>query len=183
MMFRWAYAVGIRDENGQPLDLVGNPNLITTKMNPPLSFMASMWFYMTAANGHPSMHSAIVGNWVGYGKWTGSVFGPSSKIINNECGGESKVEGEMGSKESRRIKAFRFFTQYFGTRALGDGEDEGSLSCLGFDYAEINKGAKKAYDFDWAQAMPYKCKCKPVTYSGVHRYHDPAFAHSSPLLE
>ena len=186
MFARWAYEVGIRDENGNELDLVNYPNLLLTKMDPPLGFMASMWFYMTAANGHPSMHSSIVGNWVGYGKWTGAVFGPSSKLINNECQGESKVEGEMGKKESRRIKAFRFFTQYFGTRALGDGEDETSLSCLGFDYSKINPGAMKGWDFDgslWAEPKPWPCRCAPVAHAGVFRYHDPKFAHSSPLLK
>ena len=86
------------------LDLINNPNLVITKMDPPLAFMASMWFYMTAANGHPSMHSSIVGNWVGYGKWTGAVFGPSSKLINNECNGESRTEGDMGSKAGVEIK-------------------------------------------------------------------------------
>ena len=56
------------------------------------------------------MHTAnnpflvVIGNWDGYGKWTGAVFGPTSKIINNECGGESKQAGEIGGKESRRIK-------------------------------------------------------------------------------
>ena len=88
------------------LDLINNPNLVITKMDPPLAFMASMWFYMTAANGHPSMHSSIVGNWVGYGKWTGAVFGPSSKLINNECNGESRTEGDMGSKAGVEIKSF-----------------------------------------------------------------------------
>ena len=88
----------------------------------------------------------------------------------------------MGSKESRRIKAFGFFTQYLGTRALGDGEDPGSLSCKGFDYGQINKGAFKSYDFDWSQSKPYQCRCKPATWAGIYRYHDPAFAHSSPML-
>ena len=167
------------------LDLINNPNLVITKMDPPLAFMASMWFYMTAANGHPSMHSSIVGNWVGYGKWTGAVFGPSSKLINNECNGESRTDGDMGSKESRRIKAFRFFTQYFGTKAVGDNEDDTSLSCLGFDYSKINVGALKSYDYDWDQPWdkPKKCICKPATWAGIHRYHDPAFAHSSPMLQ
>ena len=107
MFARWAYEVGIRDENGEMLDLINNPNLLLTKMDPPLSFMASIWFYMTAANGHPSMHSSVVGNWIGYGKWTGAVFGPTSKLINNECQGEgykAVKPGDMGQKESRRIK-------------------------------------------------------------------------------
>ena len=180
-VFRWAHAVGIRDENGQPLDLVNNPNLLITKMNPPLSFMASLWLYMTSANGHPSMHSAIVGSWVGYGKWTGSVFGPSSRVINNECQGEEKRVGQFGNKESRRIKAFRFFTQYLGTRVLGIGEDEGSLSCQGFDINQVNQGSLKSWDWDWAQGN--KCVCIPRTWSGMLRYHDPEFSHNSQMLE
>ena len=181
MVFRWAHAVGIRDENGQPLDLINNPNLLITKMNPPLSFMASMWFYMTSANGLPSMHSTIVGSWVGYGKWTGSVFGPSSRVINNECQGEDKRPNTIGDKESRRIKAFRFFTQYLGTRALAPGEDEGSLSCKGFDITKVNDGALRSYDYDWASGN--KCLCKPASWAGLLRYHDPEFSQSSQMLE
>ena len=82
------------------------------------------------------MHHVIIGNWKGHNKWKGSVFGPSSKIINNECGGESKVEGTIGGYESRRIKAFRFYTSFFGTPTLAPGEDETTLSCLGLDFQD-----------------------------------------------
>ena len=101
--FRFLEALGIRDENGEPLDLVNNPNLVITHQSPPLAILGSMWFYMTASNGYPSMHSVIIGDWDGYGKWTGAVFGPSSKIINNECGGESRTVGDIGGYESRTL--------------------------------------------------------------------------------
>ena len=101
--FRFLEALGIRDENGEPLDLISNPNLVITHQSPPLAILGSMWFYMTASNGYPSMHSVIIGDWDGYGKWTGAVFGPSSKIINNECGGESRTEGDIGGYESRNL--------------------------------------------------------------------------------
>ena len=59
MFYRFLFALGIRDKNGQPLDLVNHPNLVVTHMDPPLSIMGSMWFYMTASNGYPSMHSGM----------------------------------------------------------------------------------------------------------------------------
>jgi hypothetical protein len=167
MFARFLYSLGIRDEEtGGYLDLINYPNKVITHMNPPLSIMGSMWFYMTAANGYPSMHSAIIGNWKGHGKWQGAVFGPTSKIINNECGGESKTEGEIGGYESRRIKAFRFYTSFFGTPVMADGEDESTLSCSGLDFQD--KNALKSYDYDWSG----KCNCKPVKWAGIFRYAD-----------
>jgi len=56
------------------------------------------------------------------GIWQGSVFGPTSKIINNECSGE--VFGnwwQSGGPENNRIKAFRYYTQYFGVPVLAEG--------------------------------------------------------------
>ena len=67
----------------------------------------------------------------------GSVFGPSSKIINNECGGEETVF--PGGFESRRIKAFRYYTKYFGVPVLAPGQSDATLSCKGFEYP-VRKG-------------------------------------------
>ena len=60
---RWLDSQGIK-ENGKPLNLLENPNLIMTKTDPPLSIMASLWFYMTPQSGVPSMHDIVIGNWV-----------------------------------------------------------------------------------------------------------------------
>ena len=131
--------------------------------------MGSLWFYMTASNGYPSMHSVIIGDWVGYGKWTGAVFGPSSKIINNECGGESRADGDIGGYESRRIKAFRFYSSFFGVKPHQDNEDDSSLSCSGFEYQIENQNI--GYDRDWSQPEG-ACKCKPVSYPATFRHMD-----------
>ena len=90
----------------QELDLLNYPNLVLTKMDPPLSILGSLWFYMTPESGVPSMHDVVVGKWAGQGKWQGSVFGPTSRIINNECGGESFAENwwHVGGFENNRIK-------------------------------------------------------------------------------
>ena len=129
---RWLYEIGIRDENGEILDLLNYPNMVLTKMDPPLSILGSLWFYMMPGSGIPAMHDVLIGNWAGQGQWTGSVFGPSSKIINNECGGEEAVF--PGGFESRRIKAFRYYTQYFGVPVLAAGQSAATLSCKGFEY-------------------------------------------------
>jgi len=102
---RWLYSIGITDDDGNMLDLLNYPNLVITKMDPPLSILGSLWFYMTPGSGFPSMHDVLIGNWEGQGIWQGSVFGPTSKIINNECSGE--VFGKWwqnGGFENNRIK-------------------------------------------------------------------------------
>ena len=94
------------------------------------------------------------------------MFGPTSKIINNECGGESKVEGEIGGYESRRIKAFRFYTRFFGAPVLSEGEDESTLSCEGLDFRDTE--AYTSYYWNWATEG--ECTCVPVKWAGVFRY-------------
>ena len=59
----WLKNQGIT-HNGKPIDVLANPNLIMTKTDPPLSIMASMWFYMTPQSPKPSMHDIVIGNWV-----------------------------------------------------------------------------------------------------------------------
>ena len=49
---------------GKPIDLLKDPNLLITKTDPPLSMMASIWFYMTPQSPKPSMHDIVIGNWV-----------------------------------------------------------------------------------------------------------------------
>jgi hypothetical protein len=94
---------------GVNLDLLANPNLILTSTNPPLAIMSALWFYMTPQAPKPAMHDVVMGNWnptaanknAGY---QGAIFGPTSLIINNECG----VAGE-----TRRIDAFKWFTSWW----------------------------------------------------------------------
>ena len=104
---RWLQSIGITNSDGSMLDLINHPNLIMTKMDPPLSILASLWFYMTPGSGVPSMHDVIIGNWAGQGIWKGSVFGPTSKIINNECSGETFGNWwETGGPENNRGQGF-----------------------------------------------------------------------------
>jgi len=68
-----------------------------TSVNPPLAIMASLWFYMTPQPPKPAMHDIIMGTWnsgpvneaQGY---SGPILGPTSLIINNECGGEDPTD-------------------------------------------------------------------------------------------
>lgn len=55
MFQHWLLLQGIN------VDLLTNPNLIMTKTDPPLSIMASLWFYMTPQPPKPAMHDIILG--------------------------------------------------------------------------------------------------------------------------
>ena len=50
--------------NGKLIDILANPNLVVTKSDPPLTILASLWFYMTPQSPKPAMHDIIIGNWV-----------------------------------------------------------------------------------------------------------------------
>lgn len=43
------------------VDLLNEPNLLMTKMDPPLAIMASLWFYMTPQPPKPAMHDIVLG--------------------------------------------------------------------------------------------------------------------------
>uniref|UniRef100_A0A914X038 Glycoside hydrolase family 19 catalytic domain-containing protein n=1 Tax=Plectus sambesii TaxID=2011161 RepID=A0A914X038_9BILA len=43
------------------VDLLSNPNLVITKMDPPLAMLASLWFYMTPQPPKPAMHDIVLG--------------------------------------------------------------------------------------------------------------------------
>ncbi len=58
---RWLNYQGIT-HNGKPVDILKNPNLIMTKTDPPLSILASLWFYMTPQSPKPAMHDIVIGN-------------------------------------------------------------------------------------------------------------------------
>jgi hypothetical protein len=134
---------------GIEVDLLKNPNLVMTKMDPPLSIMASMWFYMTPQAPKPAMHDIIMGNWTpaavdAAAGYKGAIFGPTSLIINNECGGEIG-----GGGESRRIKAYKWFSKYFGFRV----EDDNFLSCKnmqGRPFGVMGSGIPQT----WSQPKP-----------------------------
>ncbi|KAK6053653.1 hypothetical protein COOONC_08843 [Cooperia oncophora] len=79
------------------VNLLEEPNLIMTKMDPPLAILASLWFYMTPQPPKPAMHDIVMGTWNSGSKnaaagYTGPIFGPTSLIINNECNGEDLEE-------------------------------------------------------------------------------------------
>ncbi|XP_065069413.1 uncharacterized protein LOC135694545 [Rhopilema esculentum] len=176
---RWLIDEGIM-HNGEPVDILENPNLVMTKMDPPLSILASMWFYMTPQSPKPSMHDIVIGNWVSPDpEFGGGVFGPTSLVINNECGGED-IREPGGAGESRRIKAFKWFCKYFGVRHIIGSEK--TLSCKVF-----NGGIRKftfpdgrkvgnSWDADWRTSWdPSKpCRCAMQTYQGYIPAFDPA---------
>ena len=108
----------------------------------------------------------------------GAVFGPTSLVINNECDGEDPVD-PGGGGESRRIKAFRWFTGYFKVR-FNTG-DPRTLSCKTF-----NNGSRKftfpdgrfvanSWDVNWKSAGdPSKpCECIMEDYQGYIQAFDP----------
>jgi len=175
---RWLQEQGIK-HNGKLVDVLENPNLIMTKRDPPLAVMASMWFYMTPQSPKPSMHDIVIGKWVSpdpsYG---GGVFGPTSLVINNECGGEDPSE-PGGAGESRRIKAFRWFNNYFGAR-FNMGHKK-TLSCKQFNGGSRKfdfpggRKVKNSWDANWATSWdPSKpCECAMQTYQGYIPAYDP----------
>ncbi|VDM44825.1 unnamed protein product [Toxocara canis] len=161
---------------GIMIDLLAQPNLIMTNMDPPLAMLASLWFYMTPQPPKPAMHNIILGTWnpgpvnqaAGY---FGPIFGPTSLIINNECGGEDPTN-PGGPGESRRIKAFKWLCSYFGV-PYGD---QRTLSCKNmlqkFDAMFYNL----SYQPDWSSTWKKEpCKCAPATYAGMVPYYDPKY--------
>jgi len=178
---RWLVDQGIT-HNGKPIDVLANPNLIMTKTDPPLAVLASLWFYMTPQSPKPAMHDIVIGNWVSPDtSYRGPVFGPTSLVINNECGGEDKAE-PGGAGESRRIKAFKWFNKYFGAKTVIGTEK--TLTCKYFNNGQrfkfpptMPKLAKvgNSWDANWATSWdPTKpCECVRQTYQGVIPAYDP----------
>ncbi|KAF8382619.1 hypothetical protein PRIPAC_71761 [Pristionchus pacificus] len=158
------------------VNLVENPNLIMTKLDPPLAMLASLWFYMTPQPPKPSMHQIIVGDWRASTKnrragYAGSVFGPTSLIINNECGGED-ADTPGGPGENRRIKAFKWFSNYFEV----DPGANRTLSCKGMIEPFESNEHLYSYQPDWANMWRSRpCDCVPAPYGGPLPYYDPKF--------
>ena len=175
---RWLLEQGIT-HNGKPIDILQEPNLVITKTDPPLSIMASLWFYMTPQSPKPAMHDIVVGYWVSPDPvYAGGVFGPTSLVINKECKGEDPNTPGRGG-ESRRIKAFKWFCEYFGVRYIIGSEDTLSCKtfnngCKCFDFPD-GKKYKNSWDIDWKTSSdPTKpCKCVMETYQGLIPAFDP----------
>ncbi|KAK0412181.1 hypothetical protein QR680_006076 [Steinernema hermaphroditum] len=158
------------------VNLLEEPNLILTKMDPPLAMLASLWFYMTPQPPKPSMHDVMMGNWRPSAKnrragYEGSVFGPTSLIINKECGGEDE-EDPGGAGESRRIKAFKWFCRHLNVSA----GIERTISCRGMLEGFDANPHKYSWQPSWStmwKAQP--CDCEPAPYNGALPYYDPKF--------
>ena len=109
---------------------------------------------------------------------SGGVFGPTSLVINNECNGEDPVE-PGGSGENRRIKAFRWFTNYFNV-PFNSGDPK-TVSCKSFNGGsrsfDFPKGTKVylSWDVDWKTSWDptSPCQCKMQIYQGVFDAYDP----------
>jgi len=175
---------------GIDVDLLGEPNLLVTQLNPPLALLSALWFYMTPQPPKPSMHDIVVGNWIpteaqrqaGY---NGSVFGPTSLVINNECEGEEKDSGSDSGHamagESRRIKAFRWFCEKLGV----DAGQEGTLSCKGMpDAFDTLHHKALSWQPDWSNMWKSEpCDCAPASYPGALPYYDPDIYHPAEKWE
>lgn len=103
--------------------------------------------------------------------YTGPAFGPTSLVINNECGGEDpEVPGGPG--ESRRIKAFKWFSKYFGFKL----EDEALLTCKNMKKQFDSMGLPVSYQPDWSSTWKTEpCDCAPATYGGSIPYFAPGY--------
>jgi len=179
---RWLVDQGIT-HNGKPIDVLAEPNLVMTKTDPPLAIMASLWFYMTPQSPKPAMHDIVIGNWVSPdSEYAAPVFGPTSLVINNECGGEDKAE-PGGAGESRRIKAFKWFNKYFGVKSIIGSEK--TLSCKNFNNGNrfqfpptMPKAANagNSWDANWATSWDSSkpCQCARQKYQGLIPAYDPA---------
>ncbi|CAI5452112.1 unnamed protein product [Caenorhabditis angaria] len=158
------------------VDLLEEPNLVMTKMDPPLSILASLWFYMTPQPPKPAMHDIVMGNWNSGEKnkaagYTGPIFGPTSLIINNECSGEDKVN-PGGGGESRRIKAFKWFCGYFDVPV----EKDELLSCKKMPTPLDQIWHNLSYQPDWSSTWKeVPCECAPASYGGMIGYYDPNY--------
>ncbi|PIC27239.1 hypothetical protein B9Z55_019559 [Caenorhabditis nigoni] len=158
------------------VDLLNEPNLVMTKMDPPLAVLASLWFYMTPQPPKPAMHDIVMGNWNSGAKnqaagYTGPIFGPTSLIINNECSGEDPTN-PGGPGESRRIKAFKWFCGYFDAPT---GPDE-TLSCKNMPVPLDQIFYNLSYQPDWSSTWKeVPCTCAPASYGGLIYYYDPEY--------
>uniref|UniRef100_A0A915L5J7 Uncharacterized protein n=1 Tax=Romanomermis culicivorax TaxID=13658 RepID=A0A915L5J7_ROMCU len=105
---------------------------------------------------------------VGY---AGPILGPTSLVINNECGGEDDRE-PGGPGESRRIKAFKFFCKYFDVPP----GPEMTLSCKKMPVSLQQIPHNVSWQPDWSTAWKSApCRCAPATYGGLIPYYQKNF--------
>lgn len=133
----------------------------------------------------------------------GPIFGPTSLVINNECGGEDSGE-PGGPGESRRIKAFKFFCRYFQVRKDKDVDpdldrdtdlypgpypglrlyvisllqvppgDDSTLTCGHMPQHLAAIPHALSWQPDWTSAWrEAACDCAPAPYGGVIPYFAP----------
>ncbi|UMM32785.1 hypothetical protein L5515_006469 [Caenorhabditis briggsae] len=139
------------------VDLLNEPNLLMTKMDPPLAMMASLWFYMTPQPPKPAMHDIVMGNWnsgaenraAGY---TGPIFGPKSLIIHNECGGEDP----QNPQKNQGIQMVLWILQRLNWRTTNSFMQNYQIS----------------WSSSWKNAP---CDCVPANFAGLIYYDDPAY--------
>uniref|UniRef100_A0A915DNN8 Glycoside hydrolase family 19 catalytic domain-containing protein n=1 Tax=Ditylenchus dipsaci TaxID=166011 RepID=A0A915DNN8_9BILA len=181
LQLSWNYNYGQFQQflktEGIDVDLLNEPNQLISRTDLPLAMLSSLWFYMTPQPPKPSMHDIIMGNWSPGEKnrragYNGSVFGPTSLVINNECTGEDLASVIGG--ENRRIKAFKWFCDKLGV----DPGEERTLSCKGmietFDQRPVPH--KLSWQPDWANMWKSQpCDCAPAPYPGPLPYFDPKF--------
>lgn len=69
---------------GIDVDLMKEPNLLLTKMDPPLAMLSALWYYMTPQPPKPSMHDIMMGRYVYEADSiiTGSRSGPFSLVFS-----------------------------------------------------------------------------------------------------
>ncbi|KAI1707731.1 chitinase class I domain-containing protein [Ditylenchus destructor] len=158
------------------VDLLTNPNLVMTSTNPPLALMASLWFYMTPQPPKPAMHDIILGRWVAgsvneAAGYSGPIFGPTSLVINNECMGEDPT-APGGGGENRRIRAFKWFSQYYDV-PVGN---ETTLTCKGMPQRLDQIPQNVSYQPDWSTTWKDEpCQCAPASYGGNIPYFQPGY--------
>lgn len=104
--------------------------------------------------------------------YEGPIFGPTSLVINNECNGEDPTT-PGGPGESRRIKAFKWFSEYFGLPI----EEDHLLTCKGMPRKLDQLRTAVSYQPDWGSTWKGQssCDCAPASYGGMIPYFEERF--------
>lgn len=103
--------------------------------------------------------------------YEGGLLGPTSLVINNECGGEDESD-PGGPGESRRIKAFKWFCEYFNVPV---GEEK-FLSCKNMPAKLEAVLHNMSWQPDWQTSWKEEpCNCAPATYGGLLPYYQQGY--------
>eukprot|EP00004_Rigifila_ramosa_P000466 TRINITY_DN1048_c0_g1_i2.p1 TRINITY_DN1048_c0_g1~~TRINITY_DN1048_c0_g1_i2.p1 ORF type:complete len:652 (+),score=136.73 TRINITY_DN1048_c0_g1_i2:38-1957(+) len=171
------------------VDLVGHPELLFNSLAPPLAFMGSLWYYMTAQANKFSMHSVITGTWTpntdtrtwiatakGLNPATNTdfrAFGPLNFIINGEC--STGAPSATGNGEPRRRAAFIFYCNYFGVNpSLAEPTSCASMPGTAMSYCNPNLCS-------WYPTVKYNdgtCDCAAQTWDSPILYQYTAEANA-----